>query len=263
MGLLSGTSPPSDPTQSKTVQEAGAVSEPAASAGAATPPITSPKRFDQLRTWLRAVWWIRGVVAAVGLVGLAETVFRLEGSALLHVTHAITAAWRTAIVYAANWINLQVPLGLSVSPADVAPITIFATIIIPAAVMVGLRAYRTFRKELRESGFPSRKSLRVFWEHALPAFLGAIIFQAFWQLVWTDQTPNVVVAYTEPWWNQVAAALTVGVFVWALWRTARTYIKAMFTTLSFIAMLELLYYAPVISSFMEAAAAWLQERTLP
>jgi hypothetical protein len=250
----------------------------------AAAPAGEPER-KSLWERLKPVWWLRGILAAWGLLAVADQLgFVAED--WLAVVHAFASRWAIWTSAIAGWINLRLPWSMYISPEEANLIALILLLWAPTALKA---AWLLFQRGDRGDTaricvligaltitlialvLPGDMETNIVTRAAVPIGIAATFYVLLTQFTssppigeWRSRLLPIVlgVSVTILVVLFVPASWIAGVFILsfavrALWALNREYTKAMFIALSFIAVLEVAYFVPVLNANMRPVVEWI------
>lgn len=181
---------------------------------------------------LKPVWWLRGILGAGALVGLADHLGLVREN-WLRLFHAIGSRWNEWMGWLTGWISAALPFGWNISSGEGSTFALFSTLLVPAMIP----AARTLLMR-------PRQNIHVW---AVAAFFGVGFVLTLQMLGPVDMVPESASGYT-PWF---AIGFTGLVAVALLWIFQRRYLKALLIGLTFLLTLEIFYLVPAIQTALD------------
>lgn len=246
----------------------------------AAAPVGEPVRLS-LWERLKPVWWIRGVVSAVALVGLLDQLGLIREQ-WLRVFHAVGTRAREIIGWIADRISEILPWNLELMPQEGVVLAFYLAFLLPIAV--GLINGQIKGREPSAPIIIGLICVGILLAFAIP-FGPGDRDKNFGGFVWVFAAgfPAVVATASRPLafvgWVCFLVLLILGAVVLertfrvdlggapflallafvgiALWITNKTFAKGVLITLSFLATLELFYLVPMIQQAMQPFIDWI------
>lgn len=185
---------------------------------------------------IRPFWWMRGIVSAIALVGLADHLGLIRHE-WLRIFHGVAARWNEWMAWIGSLINFRVPwIHLGIGDANF--LTALSVFYLPFAVPFLGGELRSQRRVVRWMAIISVLIV-------IGAYIGA--------LAPGDQLAPELYVIREPvllWISRALLTLFMIALVMVLYMNARTYLKALVFTLTFFATLEVFYFVPLLQDFI-------------
>jgi hypothetical protein len=200
--------------------------------------VSEPAEKKSIWERLKPVWWLRGVLGALALVGFLDQIgWVREG--WLPVVHAIATRWGEFIAWLSKTITIALPFGGEITPAEGHYLTVMFAVILPGiipAMPILVRNPRTGASTM-----------------VVPAFV-SIAGTTVLATLWPGET--VLVGGSTPVF--VPLLLIMSTFALCLaYLSNKAYFKALVVTITFFATLEVLYLAPFIQDALQPAVDWV------
>lgn len=223
----------------------------------ATADTASAKKRNWVQ-YLKVVWWARGVISALSLIGVLDQVFGLDRSLILAFTHSIAARWTELLQAAVGWIDLALPWHLDFSRSELNLLVIAFSVFIPFFFSVAWTGYSR-SKQAGDTRF------QIF-SVAMTVIGSVLLFASLYNLAGPDDQLDLFRnSRAHQWYEWVALTFSLVVLLtmafMALFLFAKPYAQAIVVVLTFVATFELLYFAsqfiPVIQDWMKAVVDWI------
>jgi hypothetical protein len=207
----------------------------------AVAPAAAPTGEPERMTWwdrIKPLWWVRGIVGALGLIALLDQLGWVRED-WLKLVHVIATRWDQVVSILVGYVTAILPWGMEVTSAEAHFLTVVFALTVPATIPSALILLRPPRRR---------------WHEVLLAFLFVLLLN------------NVVFALMpgESWLiggygdvYSIVLLLTTVTTLLLLYRVNRPYFRALTTTVLFFATLEVIYLAPAAQAFLAPVVDWI------
>lgn len=236
---------------------------------------------------LKPVWWLRGVLGAWSLVALIDQL-GLVREDWLRVVHALASRWSQWFEVLTGWANVRLPWGLHISVEEATLLSLLSVLGFPIVASVARRNWNSklyiaasslvlaaagavavlFAPESfnAPTGFGMALSpsaalivlyVAIFWSITevgfrwVPLLLMMASVTLFLALAFFGGSET---ASLQTWIVFLAPPFAALVTLWDL---NRAYVKALLVALSFVLMLEVLYWMPAVNELIRPLVQWI------
>jgi hypothetical protein len=211
------------------------------------PSSSPPDRSERKSLWerLKPVWWLRGILAAGAIVGLADHL-GLVRTDWLKIVHAIGARWNVGMTWVTDLVSMALPFDWSLTVGEGNILTLLSVLIVPAVVPTG--RYLMAKERCDRSA-----------TYAVASFCTVLSFYVLMCLSSLDMVPQKVAL----WIIGGTAAVSGVIAIVLLAKFNPRYLKALVIILTFLLTLELFYLAPIAQAWMKPIVDAIDPAQLP
>ncbi|HVY89252.1 MAG TPA: hypothetical protein VG942_10320 [Hyphomonadaceae bacterium] len=191
---------------------------------------------------LKPLWWLRGVLGALALVGFLDQLGWVREK-WLPVAHAITTRWSEGIAWLSHAVSALLPFHMEITPWEGHYLVVIFALVLPSMIPALGVLLRPPRHKLAEF-------VVVCFVVVVTNMVVGALLPGQTTLI-TDFAPIAIPGLL------IISAVAIGSAV----LFNKPYFQALFLTLTFIGTLEVIYLAPILQNLLQPLVDWISAGT--